>query len=181
MRCPGKRSGKTRAEGHHDWTVPALRRWVQGGGELHCWARVVSACWVFGSRPTLSPTNLLASSARKRMPANASDGIVKRVAFDVVPPHVEYSLTPLGCEAAEKVRQLADWIEASLPQIAAGWNQKEAGGNRSSVPSARRICHEGLGGDVSLANPSHAGCQESPGERAADRTAECIIPGVERR
>lgn len=46
-----------------------------------------------------------------------SDGIVRRVAYDVVPPHVEYSLTPLGREAAEKVRSLADWIEISLPRI----------------------------------------------------------------
>lgn len=45
------------------------------------------------------------------------DGLVDRVAFDVVPPHVEYSLTPLGLEAAEKVRGLADWIESSLPRI----------------------------------------------------------------
>jgi DNA-binding HxlR family transcriptional regulator len=46
-----------------------------------------------------------------------SDGIVRRVAYDVVPPHVEYSLTPLGHEAAEKVRSLADWIEINLPRI----------------------------------------------------------------
>ncbi len=45
------------------------------------------------------------------------DGIVRRTAFNVVPPHVEYSLTPLGREAAEKVRALADWIEVSLPRI----------------------------------------------------------------
>lgn len=45
------------------------------------------------------------------------DGIVHRRALDVVPPHVEYSLTPLGREAAEKVRGLADWIEVSVPQI----------------------------------------------------------------
>lgn len=45
------------------------------------------------------------------------DGMVERRAFDVVPPHVEYSLTPLGREAAEKVRSLADWIELSLPEI----------------------------------------------------------------
>ena len=45
------------------------------------------------------------------------DGLVLRVARDVVPPHVEYSLTPLGREAAEKVRGLADWIEVSLPRI----------------------------------------------------------------
>jgi DNA-binding HxlR family transcriptional regulator len=46
-----------------------------------------------------------------------SDGLVERVAFDVVPPHVEYSLTPLGSEAAERVRSLADWIETNLPRI----------------------------------------------------------------
>ncbi len=46
-----------------------------------------------------------------------ADGLVDRIAFDVVPPHVEYRLTPLGCEAAEKVRGLADWIEDSLPRI----------------------------------------------------------------
>ena len=45
------------------------------------------------------------------------DGLVDRIAFDVVPPHVEYRLTPLGREAAEKVRGLADWIETSFPQI----------------------------------------------------------------
>jgi len=46
-----------------------------------------------------------------------ADGLVDRIAFDVVPPHVEYRLTPLGREAAVKVRGLADWIEDSLPRI----------------------------------------------------------------
>lgn len=46
-----------------------------------------------------------------------SDGLVDRIAFEVVPPHVEYRLTPLGREAAGKVRGLADWIETSLPRI----------------------------------------------------------------
>jgi DNA-binding HxlR family transcriptional regulator len=45
------------------------------------------------------------------------DGLVDRIAFEVVPPRVEYRLTPLGREAAEKVRGLADWIESSLPRI----------------------------------------------------------------
>ncbi len=48
-----------------------------------------------------------------------SDGLVNRVAYEVVPPHVEYSLTPLGKEAATKVRKLADWIEINLPRILA--------------------------------------------------------------
>lgn len=56
------------------------------------------------------------------------DGLVRRVAFDVVPPHVEYSLTPLGLEAAEKVRGLADWIEVNLPRIASHWAETEGKG-----------------------------------------------------
>ena len=47
-----------------------------------------------------------------------ADGLVLRIAHEVVPPHVDYQLTPLGIEAAEKVRLLADWIETSLPRIA---------------------------------------------------------------
>ena len=46
-----------------------------------------------------------------------ADGLVLRTAYQVVPPHVEYCLTPLGIEAAERVRHLADWIETNLPRI----------------------------------------------------------------
>jgi DNA-binding HxlR family transcriptional regulator len=49
-----------------------------------------------------------------------ADGFVARRAYPVVPPHVEYTLTPLGEEVAEKVRLLADWIELNLPRIVAG-------------------------------------------------------------
>ncbi|RYH11314.1 helix-turn-helix domain-containing protein [Tropicimonas sp. IMCC6043] len=55
------------------------------------------------------------------------DGFVRRVAFDVVPPHVEYSLTPLGIEAAEKVRALADWVEINLPRVARVWDERKTG------------------------------------------------------
>ena len=44
-------------------------------------------------------------------------GLIDRRAFDVVPPHVEYSLTPLGREAAERVAGLTGWIEANLPGL----------------------------------------------------------------
>lgn len=47
------------------------------------------------------------------------DGFVLRQAFPVVPPHVEYSLTPMGREVGERVRALADWIEENLPRIVA--------------------------------------------------------------
>ncbi|WP_244606542.1 winged helix-turn-helix transcriptional regulator [Arsenicitalea aurantiaca] len=49
------------------------------------------------------------------------DGLVERIAHEVVPPHVEYRLTPLGREGAARVRALADWIEQSLPEIAQNW------------------------------------------------------------
>jgi DNA-binding HxlR family transcriptional regulator len=46
-----------------------------------------------------------------------TDGFVRRVSYPVVPPHVEYSLTPLGVEVAERVEALSEWIEARLPAI----------------------------------------------------------------
>jgi DNA-binding HxlR family transcriptional regulator len=52
------------------------------------------------------------------------DGMVDRVAHDVVPPHVEYSLTPMGREAAEKVRLLADWVEENLPRVMAAQDDR---------------------------------------------------------
>lgn len=48
-----------------------------------------------------------------------ADGFVNRKSYPVIPPHVEYSLTPLGEEVAEKVAALADWIEVNLPRVVA--------------------------------------------------------------
>jgi DNA-binding HxlR family transcriptional regulator len=45
------------------------------------------------------------------------DGLVSRMAHQVVPPHVDYALTPLGREAAERVAALTCWIEANLPAM----------------------------------------------------------------
>ncbi len=45
------------------------------------------------------------------------DGFVDRVSHPVVPPHVEYSLTPLGEGIGAQVEALTDWIETNLPEI----------------------------------------------------------------
>ncbi|SER43075.1 transcriptional regulator, HxlR family [Pseudomonas sp. NFACC02] len=45
------------------------------------------------------------------------DGFLDRKALPVVPPHVEYSLTPLGEEVAMQVNGLTTWIEQNLPRI----------------------------------------------------------------
>lgn len=46
-----------------------------------------------------------------------ADGFIDRRSLPVVPPHVEYSLTPLGVEVAEQVRNLVDWIEQNLGRV----------------------------------------------------------------
>jgi DNA-binding HxlR family transcriptional regulator len=47
------------------------------------------------------------------------DGFVLREAFAVVPPRVEYSLTPLGREVAEHLEVLTDWIEDNVTRVMA--------------------------------------------------------------
>lgn len=45
------------------------------------------------------------------------DGFVDRIAYPVVPPHVEYKLTLLGREIQEQVEGLTVWLEANLYRI----------------------------------------------------------------
>ena len=48
-----------------------------------------------------------------------ADGIVLRVAFPVVPPHVEYSLTALGESLSPLLTEVCRWAEHYLPDIQA--------------------------------------------------------------
>jgi DNA-binding HxlR family transcriptional regulator len=51
------------------------------------------------------------------------DGFVQRIAHPVVPPHVEYRLTPLGEEVGRKAGALAEWIEGNMGGILAARRQ----------------------------------------------------------
>lgn len=53
------------------------------------------------------------------------DGFVDRVSHPVVPPHVEYSLTPLGKGIGQQVEALTDWIETNLPKIVTARQQQD--------------------------------------------------------
>ncbi len=64
-----------------------------------------------------------------------SDGFVHRESYPTVPPHVEYTLTPLGRQVGKRVGALADWIEISLPDILAA---REAP-RPAPAPGVRRI------------------------------------------
>jgi len=46
-----------------------------------------------------------------------TDGFVERIAHPVIPPHVEYRLSPLGVGIARRIAALTRWIEARMPEI----------------------------------------------------------------
>lgn len=45
------------------------------------------------------------------------DGIVKRKVYAVIPPMVEYSLTPLGETLIEPLCKLCNWAETYIPEV----------------------------------------------------------------
>ena len=47
------------------------------------------------------------------------DGFVHRDARPTIPPHVEYSLTPAGREVARRLRELIEFVEATVPDAVA--------------------------------------------------------------
>ena len=64
------------------------------------------------------------------------DGFVRRVAHPVIPPHVDYSLTPLGLPIARQVADMAYWIEDHLGDVFAAREEYDA--TRETAPAARR-------------------------------------------
>jgi DNA-binding HxlR family transcriptional regulator len=45
------------------------------------------------------------------------DGIVKRTVFPVVPPRVDYELTPMGVTLHETIQSLVSWTESHQDAI----------------------------------------------------------------
>jgi len=45
------------------------------------------------------------------------NGLVKRVIYPVIPPMVEYSLTPLGQTLTEPIMALRDWSEQYIEEV----------------------------------------------------------------
>lgn len=55
-----------------------------------------------------------------------ADGLVHREVFPVIPPHVEYSLTPLGKTLAPVIRELKKWGDTYLDRGEKGEKGKGA-------------------------------------------------------
>jgi DNA-binding HxlR family transcriptional regulator len=49
-----------------------------------------------------------------------TDGLVNRAAQATIPPRVDYSLTPLGRQLADRLLPLMDWIAANADGIVSG-------------------------------------------------------------
>lgn len=54
------------------------------------------------------------------------DGLVGRKVYPVVPPMVEYSLTPLGRSLVEPLSAVCEWAERNVPQLIANRNRSAA-------------------------------------------------------
>jgi DNA-binding HxlR family transcriptional regulator len=64
------------------------------------------------------------------------DGLVERTVYPVVPPRVEYTLTPLGSTLHATINTLVTWTEAHQSEIAAARAAYDARAQGSNAPSA---------------------------------------------
>ncbi|HBO1345078.1 winged helix-turn-helix transcriptional regulator [Pseudomonas aeruginosa] len=65
------------------------------------------------------------------------DGLIKRTVYAVMPPHVEYELTPLGRSLTEPVIALGTWASNHIPDIDAArqaFDEQERNQGGSAVP-----------------------------------------------
>lgn len=65
------------------------------------------------------------------------DGLVHRHAHDVVPPHVDYTLTPLGRDLAPRLLSLAIWIEDHLVDLLQSAPIADASADPNAASDAR--------------------------------------------
>lgn len=63
------------------------------------------------------------------------DGLILRKVHPVVPPKVEYSLTPLGRTLIEPLKAICSWSEKHLPQLQE--NRSRAAATKAGVASAK--------------------------------------------
>jgi DNA-binding HxlR family transcriptional regulator len=53
------------------------------------------------------------------------NGLVQRIVYPEVPPHVEYSLTPLGRTLIEPIEALRQWAQAHLQEVEQARTEQE--------------------------------------------------------
>lgn len=58
------------------------------------------------------------------------DGLVTRTVFPMIPPRVDYELTPLGRSLLEPIRHLGAWAIENMPQIEEAQTRFDAAADR---------------------------------------------------
>lgn len=70
----------------------------------------------------------------QQLRALESDGVVRRIVYDEVPPHVEYELTPAGAELAMALYALHDWAEQSCSAAPPRAGEDPGSAKRADAP-----------------------------------------------
>lgn len=94
------------------------------------WSVIVIYCLAYKSRRYKQLERKIEGISQKVLTQTLrrleTNGLVKRKVYPVVPPQVEYSLTPLGETLIEPLAMLAEWSETNFPAIEiARENQQE--------------------------------------------------------
>lgn len=63
------------------------------------------------------------------------DGLVHREVLETIPPKVEYSLTELGADVADKITALIELLESQVPKIVASQTEYDARGQSTPTES----------------------------------------------
>ena len=72
------------------------------------------------------------------------DGFVERTAYAVIPPRVDYRLTPSGEQLLASTRELVTWLEQHTDEVLASQRRydrrtRRRGASRETAPSARQV------------------------------------------
>jgi DNA-binding HxlR family transcriptional regulator len=62
------------------------------------------------------------------------DGLVSRYVHPVIPPRVDYQLTPLGRSLLDKVCGIWDWVETHMNEMELARRQFDRGEKRTERP-----------------------------------------------
>ena len=66
-----------------------------------------------------------------------ADGLVDRDARPTIPPHVEYSLTPLGRELVDRLLPLVEWIARNADGILPGMSDAQSATSATAASGSR--------------------------------------------
>jgi len=87
------------------------------------WTALVIRCLAGGTLRYNELQRMVAGISQKMLTQTLrtleDDGLVIRKVYPVIPPMVEYSLTPLGRDLATLLLAICDWAESHMPKIEA--------------------------------------------------------------